>query len=168
MNDFSPPAAGLPAASSPGKTNTCMWQRIQTLYLLVSAALVAALCCSAAYRTAGPGGLETVSWWQLQKPFFGILLGILALLVALALFSFKSLILQMRLSTLSAIVALGMQAWVAWMYFTFEGAVFSWTAIFPLLIALSNLLAARGCFQDQLMVESAYRVRERRRRNKKK
>ena len=74
----------------------------------------------------------------------------------------------MRLSTLSAIVALGMQAWVAWMYFTFEGAVFSWTAIFPLLVALSNLLAARGCFQDQLMVESAYRVRERRRRNKKK
>lgn len=145
-----------------------MWQRIQTLYLLVSAALVAGLCCSAAYRTAGLDGMDTVSWWQLQKPYFGVLLGVLALMVALALFSFKSLILQMRLSTLSALVALGMQIWVGYLYFTFDGAVFSWTAIFPLVIAISNLLAARGCFQDQLMVESAYRVRERRKRNKKK
>jgi hypothetical protein len=39
--------------------------------------------------------------------------------------------------------------------------------VFPLVICICNLLAARGCFQDQLMVESAYRVRERRKRNKK-
>jgi len=55
-----------------------------------------------------------------------------------------------------------------WMYLTFEGPVFRWTVIFPLIIAICNLLAARGCFQDQLMVESAYRVRERRRKHGKK
>ncbi len=80
----------------------------------------------------------------------------------------KSLILQMRLSTLGAIVALGMQGWLAWMYFTWEGPVFSWTVIFPLIIFICNILAARSCFQDQLMVESAMRIRERRRRSKKK
>ena len=53
------------------------------------------------------------------------------------------------------------------MYFTFEGPVFHWTVIFPLLICISNLLAARGDFQDQLVVESAYRVRERRKRKRK-
>jgi hypothetical protein len=30
------------------------------------------------------------------------------------------------------------------------------------------MLAARGCYQDQLVVESAYRVRERRAHRKKK
>ena len=145
-----------------------MWQRIQTLYLLISAGLVAALCFANAYGVAHPEGMIKVSYWQLQKPYFGILLGILAALVALALVVYKSRILQMRLATLSAIVALGMQGWLAWMYFTFEGPVFSWTVIFPLLVCICNLLAARGCFQDQLMVESAYRVRERRKRSRKK
>lgn len=143
-----------------------MWQRQQTLYLLVSAVFIIALCFGTAYRVAGPDGMETVSYWALQKPYFGILLGILGGLVLLALFTFKSLILQMRLSTLGAVVALGMQAWLAWMYFTFEGPVFSLTAIFPLLICISNFLAARGCFQDQLMVESAQRLRNRRKHNK--
>ena len=143
-----------------------MWQRIQTLYLLISTALVAALCFSTAYSVAGPDGLERISWWQLQKPYFGILLGILAFLVVLALVVFRARILQMRLAVLSGIIALGMQAWVAYLYFSFEGPVFSWTAVFPLVICICNLLAARGCFQDQLVVESAYRVRERRRKKK--
>ena len=143
-----------------------MWQRQQTLYLLISAALVLAMCFGTAYRVTDPDGLTVVSYWQLQKPYFGILLGVLAGLVLLALVTFKSLILQMRLSSLGAIIALGMEGWLAWMYFTFEGPVFSWTVIFPLLICISNFMAARGCFQDQLMVESAQRIRNRRKNNK--
>ena len=144
-----------------------MWQRIQTLYLAVSMGLVLALCFGTAYSVANPDGMIEVSYWQLQKPYFGILLGILTALVAMALFGFKSLILQMRLATLGAIVALGMQGWLAWMYFSWDGPVFKWSVIFPLVICVCNFLAARSCFQDQLMVESAYRVRERRRRNSK-
>lgn len=143
-----------------------MWQRQQTLYLLISAALVVAMCFGTAYRVTDPDGLTAVSYWQLQKPYFGILLGVLAGLVLLALVTFKSLILQMRLSSLGGIIALGMEGWLAWMYFSFEGPVFSWTVIFPLLICISNFMAARGCFQDQLMVESAQRIRNRRKNNK--
>ncbi len=143
-----------------------MWQRQQTLYLLISAALVLAMCFGTAYRVTDPDGLTAVSYWQLQKPCFGILLGILTGLVLLALVTFKSLILQMRLSSLGGIIALGMEGWLAWMYFTFKGPVFSWTVIFPLLICISNFMAARGCFQDQLMVESAQRIRNRRKNNK--
>lgn len=143
-----------------------MWQRQQTLYLLISAALVLAMCFGTAYRVTDPDGLTAVSYWQLQKPYFGILLGVLAGLVLLALVTFKSLILQMRLSSLGGIIALGMEGWLAWMYFTFEGPVFSLTVIFPLLICISNFMAARGCFQDQLMVESAQRIRNRRKNNK--
>ena len=143
-----------------------MWQRIQTLYLLISAVLLAVLCFGTACRIAGPDGLTEVSYWQLQKPYFGILLGLVTFLVVLALVVYKSRILQMRLAVLSAVMALGMQGWLAWMYFHFEGPVFSWTVIFPLVVCVCNFLAARGCFQDQLMVESAYRVRERRKRSK--
>ena len=143
-----------------------MWQRIQTLYLAISMGLALALCFGTAYQVTDPDGIVSVSYWQLQKPYFGILLGVLTGLVGMALLGFKSLILQMRLSTLGAIVALGMQAWLAWMYFSWEGPVFRWTVIFPLIICICNMLAARGCFQDQLMVESAMRVRERRRRGR--
>ena len=145
-----------------------MWQRIQTLYLLISAGLAAAMCFGTAYKVATPDGMQAVSYWQLQSPYFGILLGIVAFLIVLALVVYKSRILQMRLAVLSGIIALGMQLWLAYLYFTLEGPVFRWTVIFPLLICLSNLLAARGDFQDQLMVESAYRVREIRKRNRKK
>ena len=147
---------------------TIMWQRIQTLYLAISLGLVLAMCFGTAYHVADPDGMVEVSYWRLQKPYFAILLGILTGLITLALFSFKSLILEMRLAALGGIVALGMQLWLAWMYFTWEGPVFSWTVIFPLAIAVFNFLGARSCFQDQLMVESAMRVRDRRRHSKKK
>lgn len=145
-----------------------MWQRIQTLYLMISTVLVAILLFGTAYQVAGADGFTQVSYFQLQKPFFAILLCILAFLIVLALVVYKSRILQMRLAVLSGIIALGMQVWLAWMYFSFDGAVFRWTVILPLIIFICNMLAARGCFQDQLMVESAYRVRERRRRGRKK
>ena len=131
-------------------------------------ALAIALLAGTAYTVADPDGMVKVTYLQLQRPYFAILLGILACMIALALIVYKNRILQMRLAALSAIVALGMQAWLAWMYFTFQGPVFKWTVIFPLIICICNLLAARGCFQDQLMVESAYRVRERRKRKGKK
>ena len=40
-----------------------MWQRIQTLYLLISAVLLAVLCFGTACRIAGPDGLTEVSYW---------------------------------------------------------------------------------------------------------
>ena len=146
-----------------------MWQRIQTLYLAVSTVLLFILFFSDVYTTACPEGMQYTTYLQLQKPYFGILLGILFAMTALALVTFKVRILQMRLSTLAGLVALGMTGWLAYLYFTApEGVVFRWTVIFPLIAAICDFLAARGCFQDQLMVESAYRIRESRKRDKKK
>ena len=146
-----------------------MWQRIQTLYLAISTVLVAVLFFSTAFTYNGADGLQEVSYLQLQKPYFAILLGILAAIVLLALVTFKVRILQMRLSVLSAMVALGMQIWLVVLYFQApDGIVFRWTAVFPLSVTILNMLAARGCYQDQLMVESAYRIRESRRKRGKK
>ena len=129
-----------------------MWQRIQTLYLAISAVLVAVLLSGDAYIPDGGG----------------ILLGLVAAMIAVALVAFKVRILQMRLSVLSGLVALGAQGWLAFLYFSMQEVTFNWTVIFPLVIAISNFLAARGCYQDQLMVETAYRIRESRRTRRKK
>lgn len=142
-----------------------MWQRIQTLYLAISAVLITILLFGDAFSYNDAEGIRYVRYLGLQKPWFGILLGIIAAMIAIALVSFKVRILQMRLSVLSALTALGAQGWLAYLYFTApEGIVFRWSAILPFVIAVLNLLAARGCYQDQLMVEAAYRIRERRRR----
>ena len=106
-----------------------MWQRIQTLLLLISAGLAAALCLSPAYRLASPEGLVEVSYWQLRSPYFGILLGIVAFLIVLALVVYKSRILQMRLAVLSAIMALGMQLWLDVLHL--RGAGFPLDGHFP-------------------------------------
>ncbi len=147
-----------------------MWQRIQTLYLAISAVLLFILCFSDLYTVADADGMQYVTYWQFRKPYFGILLGVLLAMTLLALFTFKVRILQMRLATLSGLVALGMTGWLAYYYFTMPKDVvtFKGTIIFPLIVAICNFLAARGCFQDQLMVESAYRVRESRKRDRKK
>ena len=146
-----------------------MWQRIQTLYLAVSTALLFVLFFSDVYTIATPDGMQYVTYWQIWKPYFGILLGILFAMTFLALVTFKVRILQMRLATLAGLVALGMTGWLAYGYFTApENVTFKWTVIFPFIAAVCDFLAARGCFQDQLMVESAYRVRESRKRDRKK
>lgn len=145
-----------------------MWQRIQTLFLAISTILVAVLLFGDAWTFNGPDGIQALPYLKIQKPYFGILLCILAAMIVFALVSFKVRILQMRLATLSALVALGMQGWLAYLYFTApDGIVFRWTAVFPLVISICNILAARGCYQDQVMVESAYRIRESRKRKKK-
>ena len=146
-----------------------MWQRIKSLYLGVSTVLLFILFFNDAYTVAAPDGLQYVKYLQIQKPYFGILLGILFAMTLLALVTFKVRILQMRLSTLAGLVALGMTGWLAYYYFTApENVTFKWTVIFPFIAAICDFLAARGCFQDQLMVESAYRVRESRKRDRKK
>ena len=141
-----------------------MWQRIQTLYLAISAVLVAVLFFGTAYTPVGGG--DPVRYTALQSPWFAILLGIIALMIVVALIAFKVRILQMRLATLSALVALGAQGWLAFLYFSMHDVVFKWTVIFPFVIFISNILAARGCYQDQLMVEAATRIRDSRRKRR--
>jgi hypothetical protein len=141
-----------------------MWQRIQTLYLVIAIALTAVLLAGNAAALTGEDGLTLIRYTAIAKPYMLILLIVLTLIESIALIAFKVRILQMRLSVVAGLVALGMQAWLGVMYFTSPGYVFRWTVIFPLVIAICDFLAARGAFQDQLVVESAQRLRSRRKR----
>ena len=141
-----------------------MWQRIQTLYLVIAIALTAVLLAGNAAALTGEDGLTLIRYTAIAKPYMLILLIVLMLIESIALIAFKVRILQMRLSVVAGLVALGLQAWLGVMYFTSPGYVFRWTVIFPLVIAICDFLAARGAFQDQLVVESAQRLRSRRKR----
>ena len=139
-----------------------MWQRIQTLYLVIAIALTAVLLAGNAAALTGEDGLTLIRYTAIAKPYMLILLIVLTLIESIALIAFKVRILQMRLSVVAGLVAIGLQAWLGVMYFTSPGYVFRWTVIFPLVIAICDFLAARGAFQDQLVVESAQRLRSRR------
>ena len=143
-----------------------MWQRVQTLYLAIGLGLVIALLCGNAASVTGADGLELIRYTAIARPYMLIILIILAIVNAVALVSFKVRILQMRLAVVAALIALGIQIWLGVMYFTSPGYVFRWTVIFPLAICVFDFLGARGAFQDQLMVESAQRLRDRRRKRK--
>jgi hypothetical protein len=73
----------------------------------------------------------------------------------------------MRTAVLAGILLVALQAWLAVDYFaTSDTLIFKWTAIFPLVAAICDFLAARYIFRDQLLVESISRLRSRKKNHK--
>lgn len=119
-----------------------MWQRIQTLYLLIASGLLVAMY----FQPYGTG--------------FIILFSIALAAQLLAIVALKSRTLQMRLSNLAALLLLGLQVWMAVSYFTADPRpALSFTAIFPIVAAILDFLAARAILKDELLVRSASRLR---------
>ena len=141
-----------------------MWQRVQTLYLMIASALVAALCFSVKAFVFGPDGTHAQEFRYIAYTPYLILLLVVALLQVIALTTFKVRVLQMRTAVLAALILVALQGWLAVDFFTADKAVvFRWTAVFPLVAALLDVWAARAIFRDQLLVESLSSLRKRRR-----
>ena len=127
-----------------------MWQRVQTLYLFLATALIAAL-----FFCHKAGDVFYTDYW----PYL-ILLIVVAFLNVMALTTYKHRIFQMRTATLSAIILLGLQIWlVVDCIKTHNTPVFSLTAVFPVVAMILNLLAARGILADELLVRNSSRLR---------
>ena len=127
-----------------------MWQRVQTLYLAISTALIAAMFfCNKA------GDISFVSYW----PYL-VLLVVITLLNILALTTYRFRVFQVRTAVLAALVTLGLQAWLV-VDFVLSGndPLFHVAAIFPLVAVILDVLAARGIWADELMVRSSDRLR---------
>ena len=126
-----------------------MWQRVQTLYLFISALLIGSMFF--ADKAEGIRYIEYI-------PYL-ILLIIITLLNVIALTTYKFRVLQFRTAILTSLIDIAFQVWLAVDYFTETDLVFSFTAIFPLVAVIFNILAARGIWADELMVRSASRLR---------
>ena len=142
-----------------------MWQRIQTLYLAIATGLIVSMFFTLkAVVPAADGGFAESYRYVSYRPYL-VLLIVITVLDVLALTGWKFRIFQMRTAILAALVTLALQAWLAVDYFTAaEGVVFRFTAVFPLVAVILDLLAARKIYADQLLVESVSRLRSSRRR----
>lgn len=133
-----------------------MWQRIQTLYLAISTALVVAMFfCNKAED------ISYVSYW----PYL-VLLIISAALHLLALTTYRFRVFQVRTAVLAAIITLALQVWLAVDFFvTGNEPVFHVSAVFPLVAVILDVLAARSIWADELLVRSSSRLRSSKRKN---
>jgi len=127
-----------------------MWQRVQTLYLALSTALIAALFfCDKA------DGVSFTSYW----PYL-VLIILITLLNLLALTTYKIRIFQVRTAVLAALLTLALQAWLVVDFIvTGNDPLFHVPALFPLVAVILDVLAARGIWADELMVRSSSRLR---------
>ena len=126
-----------------------MWQRIQTLYLFISTVLIALLFfCDKAEGVSFTG----------YFPYLVFII-VITLLNILALTTYRFV--------LSALVTIALQVWLAVDFFTFgKTDNFHITAVFPIAAVILDFLAARSIFADELMVQSASRLRSAKRRGK--
>ena len=144
-----------------------MWQRLQTLYLCIATGLIAALFFSVKAFTLGPGGVHSVDLTYIKYTPYLILLILITILQLLAVFTFNARVFQMRTAVLSAILMIALQTWIGVDYFTADKEwIFKFTAVFPLVAAILNFIAARLILRDQRLVESVSHLRSRKKNHK--
>ena len=135
-----------------------MWQRVQTLYFAITCGLLAALIFGRMATIVTPEGPEVVKYFSYWP--FAVLLVIAALCNLVALVSFSHRAIQLRLAAVAAVVCLGLQCWLAVVYFrTGADTVYRWTLIFPFVCTVLDVLAIRGIYADELLVRSSSRLR---------
>lgn len=144
-----------------------MWQRLQTLYLCLATGLVVALFFSVKAFTLGSGGVHAAELTYVKYTPYLILLILITILQLLAVFTFNARVFQMRTAVLAAILMIALQAWIGVDYFTADKEwIFKFTAVFPLVAAILNFIAARYILRDQLLVESVSHLRSRKKNHK--
>ncbi len=132
-----------------------MIQRIQTLFLLGAAALLSSLF----FVTIAKSQVESVKLIQIMP-----LLVFNAITTAIALvsiFLYKKRVIQMRLTLLNAIILIGYQAWIVYLFIVRrDGSAFTTPAVFPIVAAILSWMAFRYIARDEAMVRAADRLRK--------
>jgi len=125
-----------------------MWQRVQTLYLILAL------------------GLTVAMFWGVNKLAFLVLAGVAAALELIALTTYKIRIFQMRTAIFAALILLGLQIWMLLQYFmTPDKSVYNVMYVFPVVAMILDILAARAIFADELLVRSSSRLRAAKRKH---
>ena len=138
-----------------------MWQRIQTLYLAIAAILTGSLFFSRFATVFGEGEVS-IMFREYTPYLLFTIMTFIANVMCIALF--KARMIQMRLCIISAIVLVAFQIWIGVDYFFPDedikgNIVYSFTAVFPVIAAILDVLAARNIFLDEAMVQAASRLR---------
>lgn len=154
-----------------------MIQRIQSLYLLVAAALLAVAIFAPIASFAGGGAELTLSAFALADAageyaestiWMGILLSLSAALPFITIFLYKHRQLQMRLCGVELVLLAGDIAFMAIYWFlaervvenaAFSASVIRFGAVMPVISIVFVALAMRAIFRDEMLVRSLDRIR---------
>ncbi len=141
-----------------------MWRSIQTLYLGIATALMAALFFCRFATIIGPDGAEETIRYYEKTPYLVLMIMTLTAHIC-SVFSYKLRFLQARVCIITALLALGMQVWFFMDFLRFRNdMVFSITMVFPLVMTILDVMAARNSLVDEMTVSAVRSVRKIRRR----
>jgi hypothetical protein len=152
-----------------------MIQRIQSLYLLVAAALMSLTLFMPIATFVVDGNTYELSAFALScgdmsesTLWMGVMLVMATLLPLVAIFLFKRRTLQVRLCAVEIVLLLGSLVMIGLYYWLtsrlFENLVvehrqFGWGAPMPLVSLVLTALASRAIFKDEVLVRSLDRIR---------
>ena len=137
-----------------------MWQRIQTLFLGISTALIFSMFFCDFATIIGPDGAEATIRYSEKLPYLTLLIMLITAHVA-ATASFKAFFLQARVSIIAGLVALGFQIWIAAdILINRNDMSFSFTALFPLAAAFLDFAAAKRSMVDEMTIQAVKGIRK--------
>lgn len=109
---------------------------------------------------AGPDGTEITIRYSEKLSYLSLMIMTFIAHVA-AVASFKTFFLQARVCAIAALLSLGFQIWLAIDIFINRGSMsFSITALFPLVAAFLDIIAAKKSMVDEMTVQAVKSARK--------
>lgn len=135
-----------------------MWKKIHTIYSIIATLLSASMFFFSFATILGPEGTELKIMYYEKLPYLFMLIMLLAAGVC-SIFTYRNGFLQARVCILTALMLIGFQIWLGVDFLRFRtDMVFSISAIFPIIAAILNVLAARGALVDGMTIQTAEKV----------
>ena len=135
-----------------------MWKKIHTIYSIVATLLSASMFFFSFATILGTEGTELKIMYYEKLPYLFMLIMLLAAGVC-SIFTYRNGFLQARVCILTALMLIGFQIWLGVDFLRFRtDMVFSISAIFPIVAAILNVLAARGALVDGMTIQTAEKV----------
>jgi len=135
-----------------------MWQRFQTLLLLIVAGLLLSMfmtdmCYTMVESANGSGAIERYSIKFTERSQFLIFTFITFVLTVATISYFKKRLIQIRICIMNALILMGYQIWLIVTFFQLhETFTFTIPCLFPLISVVLLLLAIRYIGRDEAMV----------------
>lgn len=151
-----------------------MWQRIQTLYLIIVAVLMVLFAFSDIFILSSTDGkalildawtLRDLSTQTSQAGVWG--LGVLAILAGVLavsiIFIYRNRVLQARLSTLNTLLLVGLIGLMGYAGYTTSAGLslgFKFAIAYPLIAVILQVMTIRAIWMDEALVRTSQRLRD--------
>ena len=153
-----------------------MWQRIQTVWWILSILCIALFATQdlllftpngesiPSFVLRSSGLVEIASDTTIKSSYSLLIIEAISIIISLtSIFIYKMRAFQIRLSILNAFVLLGLVGMIAYLGFDFQSAgaslgIKAWLAL-PFISIIFQALAAQGVIKDELIIRMSNRLR---------